>query len=89
MTYAGWTNHQTWQVFTMLDSILEINELVEKIQANYPKLEWTALLAESIANLVKEQNPLSDSTSLYAGLLSASLSEVDWHAIAQKCLPDD
>jgi hypothetical protein len=45
-------------------------------------------LADKLKEYVEENNPLAGDSSMYADLLGAALSEVDWYEMAEHYLAD-
>ena len=77
--YNGWRNYETWNVKLWLDNdqgtyyhILELGEENEDVYD----------LAKAIEDFIDELRPDIEA-SLFSDLLSAALSEVDWHEIAE------
>jgi hypothetical protein len=96
-TYNGWTNYETWLVFTWLTNdcssasywesqateVWEATEAEEYLsKSEAARRELGFLLRDE----TDEGNPLADGASLYSDLLSAALSEVDWDDIADSLL---
>ena len=46
------------------------------------------LLADRLKEYVEEMNPLTDGASMFTDLLTAAISEVDWHEIAEAFLEE-
>ena len=100
-TYNGWRNYETWCVNLWLsndhNTYLSINELASEIREEV-ETEWeeedkedateeaACILAERIKEMVEEGMPTVE--GLWADLLGAALSEVDWYAIAKSWLED-
>lgn len=97
--YNGWTNYETWAVNLWMtndegsegwlrDAAQEAYDDAEA-DATFTRKENAAFaLADVIQAEIEEGNPLSDKPSLFSDLLSAALSEVDWHEIATSHLDD-
>lgn len=101
--YNGWSNYETWTVGLWLDNERESyeywRELTREHRSNAVSCSqvaegtWTADEAEvfNLANQLKEEvnagSPLQES-SMYADLLCAALSEVNWSEIAEHYLAD-
>lgn len=97
-TYNGWTNYETWAVALWLDndegSQDYWREAARDAWRGAPTskqvLEWKFSqpdaarieLAERLKEEVEEGVPLLDA-NLYADLLGAALSSVNWHEIAR------
>lgn len=94
-TYQGWTNYETWNVSLWFDNDrgmydywqqwivdccdhLEPGELSEDM---YDVLVYDLQLA--MKDFVDENNPLQDDSSMYADMLNAAISEVNWYEIAE------
>lgn len=91
-TYNGWTNYGTWCVNLWLDNEQGLRDsLVERamdfadptsaVNARYEMQQY-------IRELVEEGNPINGDVSLYADLLDAALSEVNWYEIADVFLEE-
>ena len=88
-SYNGWTNYETWNVALWFNN--DSNEYwPERAEALWNDAEATAnftreeratfALADQMKGQVEEGTPTV--TGLYADLLNASLSEVNWLEIA-------
>ena len=84
-------NEQTYRMCMLhasacRDQALVCNQVSEGI--------WTVeqatriLLADHLKQLVEGGNPLRDYTTLYSDLLSAAMSEIDWHELADAFLEE-
>lgn len=85
-TYNGWTNYETWATKLWMDndqsSYNYFNEMAQETEDVYT-------LSEQIKEHFEENNPLNEmQASVYHDLMSAALSEVNWHEIAES-LKDD
>lgn len=101
-TYNGWTNYETWNVALWLDN--EENSYIywrETAQACWDHateksagVVWTRdeaatfALAELLKADIEESNPVADSASMYADMMGAALSEVNWREIAEHYIDD-
>ena len=101
-TYEGWTNYETWKVKQWIDKeygdYCYWKETTEEIWMDAePNLTWsksaTALyeLADQLKQQIGEDDVPEDYATgvLYADLLNAALSEVNWHEIANALLEDN
>ena len=87
-TYNGWTNYETWNVKLWLDndegSYNMLREMAEDAKtAEYPK----AQLSNALKDLVEENAP-DLGASMYADLLGAAISDVNWYEIAENILSE-
>ncbi len=99
--YNGWTNYETWNVKLWMDNDQGSSEYwAETAQETWNNAEATnyglsrrEVAANDLAELLKDQhqenNPIGDQSSTYSDLLSAALSEVNWHEIANSILDDN
>ena len=94
MSYNGWSNYETWNVALWMDNepgTYEMarewaTEAIENAEAcEYLTKQEVATrdVASSLEDFIRENNPLADDASVYSDILSANLSEVNWHAIAE------
>ena len=78
MTYNGWSNYETWNVALWIDNepgtYDERRELARRARS-------VSDLANSLKAWVEEMAP-DLGASMFADLLGAALSEVDWSEIA-------
>lgn len=94
-TYNGWTNYETWCVNLWIDNDQGLAESVRDLAINERD---TYALSKEIEALIDSMHPFNgDYTtketqayqcSLWADLLGAALSEVDWYDIAEHWIAD-
>lgn len=95
MAYNGWSNYETWATALWLDNDEPTYRDVQRIVAreydpedeNEPGDE----VAQRIGSLVKEYvNDMPDrpTSGLFADLVGAALSEVDWDEVASHYMED-
>jgi hypothetical protein len=96
-TYNGWRNYETWAVGLWLDNDEGTHSYWRQAaRESYRDAEATcgltrkqaarADLADRLRAEVEEGAP--EQSGLYADLLHAALSEIDWHEIAEGYLED-
>lgn len=99
MAYNGWKNYETWNVALWYGndqcSERETSQMAQDAydnataDRNFTRMERATLdLAEALQSMVEDSNPLSNDASMWSDLLSAALSEVDWHEWAENLLSD-
>lgn len=102
--YNGWTNYETWATALWLDNDAGSHEYWRELArecrdaaGDAPQVHdeiWTEEqaaryeLADRIKQEVTEGTPVTAEASLYADLLGAALSEVNWNEIAENWLAD-
>jgi len=103
-TYNGWTNYETWVTALWLDNdqasyaywravACECRREAGRTNQAVSGL-WTEeqaaryLLADQLKAEVTEGTPVTGEASLYADLLGAALSAVNWYEIANHYLAD-
>ena len=84
-TYNGWTNYETWNVKLWLDneegSQREVARMARRSASAYD-------LGQALRDMVTEDAP-DLGASMYADLLGAALSEVNWLEIAEAYREDE
>jgi hypothetical protein len=101
--YQGWRTYETWAVALWIDnevtSFRYWREAARHCQREAPNTEqvkrgiWTPKeaarfnLADQLKEEITEGHPLNE-PSMYADLLSAAFSEVDWREIAESILDE-
>jgi hypothetical protein len=97
-TYNGWRNYETWVAALWLDNDAREfwpywENAARKALRDAGETTTTArmeaacaALADRLRTEVEEAAPALD--GMYADLLSAALSEIDWHEIAQDHLEE-
>ena len=96
--YNGWANYETWVTKLWMDndegSYHYWQEQTQECLDNAKQLEEyftvkekaTLLLSDQLKSMHEENTPTV--TGVYADLLNAALSEVDWHEIAEAVIDD-
>jgi hypothetical protein len=98
-SYNGWSNYETWVVNLWLGndegSYNTCRTLAQRCfeeavadQVLSRKERACYQLANSLKEMIEDGNPLASDASVYADLINASLSEVNWKEIAN-CLLDE
>lgn len=92
-TYNGWTNYETWVTALWLDNdfdlYTELNIKAKELYAEATKeyniedsiKEATYKLSLEIKSLIEDNTPTTE--GVYADLLNASISEINWYEIAE------
>lgn len=91
-TYNGWKNYETWLVNIWLSNDQGTHECWQERAKNY--MNWVSgdekeaaeLLSSALKDWTEEGTP--ELTGLYADLINAALSEVDWYEIAEHYISD-
>ena len=78
--YNGYTNYETWAVALWLDNEEYSHEESRRIVNEYDN---TYDASKALQEWVEEFNPLNDNNTLFADLLNAALSVVNWYEIAE------
>jgi hypothetical protein len=102
MTHAGWSNYETWATNLWLTNDQATYNLCRAFASEsrreaaaaeqVTKRIWTVReattfrLADLLRRHVQAQNPIAAQASVYADLLNAALSEVNWTEIAEAFL---
>lgn len=93
MSYNGWSNYETWVTKLWLDneqsSYVEWTERAEQTVRDADGDTDTAVykLAEELKDEISNSSEIPE-YGLFADLLNAALSEVDWQEIAQAYVGD-
>src|SRR5438552_3770820 len=97
--YNGWSNYETWLVSLWADN----DEAGYRGRRRLAQQTWddteadgsctheeraTLELAKNLRTEAEDANPLAHEASLWADLIGASLSEVNWHEIAEDLILD-
>ena len=87
--YNGWSNYETWVVKLWLDNEeWSYRNFSQLARANKRNADPTHELVSQLKEYHEEMNPLGDKANVFADLLGAALSEVDWYEIAEAYLGD-
>ncbi len=87
-TYNGWTNYETWNVNLWLTNDEGSYSMVREMAVRCADTETSrADLADELKALVEEMMP-DLGASMYADLLGAAISSVNWHELAEHYLTD-
>ena len=81
MSYNGWANYETWRVNLWLSDIDKSSYFAARAVAHDAHDENDA--AERFKEFVQDMMPEAVNGTMYADLISAALSEVDWLEIAR------
>lgn len=84
-TYNGWSNYETWAVKLWLDNAQGTAEDMEALARSNNGDEYR--MSQAVKSYVEDMMP-DLGASMFADLLNASLSEVDWYEIAESYLED-
>ena len=104
MGYQGWPNYETWCVHLWLSNDEGTYRYCRALAAEcraeapndqrvtdgvWPEADATKfLLSDRLKEFVTDLNPLSDEATMFADLMNAVLSEVDWHEVAEAFLEE-
>jgi hypothetical protein len=84
--YNGWVNYETWAVALWIDNDQKLNKQVASWCQGEEGVKDDYEIAQRIKSLVEEGNPLGDQATLYADLMNAALSEVNYRDITNHYL---
>ena len=98
-SYNGWSNYETWVVNLWLDndegSYTTCRSLAQRCFEEAVADEVLSRnqracyqLASDLKEMIEDGNPLAGEATVYADLLNASISEVDWQEIAKGYLEE-
>lgn len=90
--YNGWKNYQTWCVSLWIGNDQFTYQQCMEITAQAIKDCSSGTVCGTIANQLKDfiwqDNPLTGQANMWADLLGASFSSVDWFEIASHYIED-
>lgn len=97
--YNGWTNYETWCVKLWIDneepSYNYWRDAAQEVwgdseaDATFTRSESAAIaLAKRLKEEFEEANPVADQASVWADLMGAALSEVNWDEIANAMIEE-
>ena len=98
-SYNGWSNYETWVVNLWLGndevSYYTCRSLAERCfeeavadEVLSRKERACYQLSNELKEMLEDGNPLASAASVYADLLNASISEVNWQEIAKGYLEE-
>ena len=86
MGYQGWKNYETWCVKLWIDNE-EGNYRYWREQTQEAGKDGASTLAMQLHTEIEDAAPSLD--GMWADLMSAALSEVDWYEIAEAMIGDE
>lgn len=92
-TYNGWSNYETWNVKLWIDNEEgSYNYWRENVQqawedSDHDKDDTIRKVADMLKDEHEQNTP--ETVGVYADLLNAALSEVDWYEIASAMVEDE
>lgn len=105
MSYNGYSNYETWCVSLWIDneepSYRYWRSVAEECKEEAPTCRqvrdgyWEEdraavfLLEDRLKEEISDSNPLIEQANMWADLLNAALSEVDWREIAENMLEEN
>jgi len=98
-TYNGWTNYETWNVKLWIDNeegsyrywqeaTREVWNAAEATETWTRKESAAFALAKRLKDEFEAGNPVAEQASVWADLMGAALSEVNWHEIVNAMIED-
>jgi len=93
----GWTNYESWCIFTWLSSDQGTDETMRDLMNEYrepnedPDSKGTfnrVFAAIAIRDFVDDMNPLTEDASMFSDLLTSALQKVNWEEIAEAFAED-
>lgn len=86
MSYEGWKNYETWCVKLWIDNEQGAYEYWRE-QTREVGADGASTLARQLKGEFEDMAPELD--GMWADLMSAALSEVDWYEIAEAMIGDE
>lgn|SRR3990167_4812770 len=93
-THNGWTNYETWACALWLDNDEGLQETAGRIVRDSCHFETRDVAVSAVASALKglvedtEMGCPDLGSTLYADLLNAALSEIDYYQIAEQYIDD-
>ncbi len=84
-TYNGWTNYETWNVNFWLDNDEYTQSYWEDATHESDSISE---LADRLKSEIEDAAPTANDSSMYADLLGAALSSINWYEIAEHYASD-
>lgn len=83
--YNGWTNYETWNAALWIDNDQGSQEYAQELAREYRDDPYG--LSKALESWIEEDAP-DLGCSMFADLLGAAMSEIDWYSIAEHYLAD-
>lgn len=84
--YNGWTNYETWCIYTWLSNEEETDRTARAAAAKADDADEARV---TLREWIRAINPLGEDDSMWSDLLTCAIDNANWSEIARHFMPEE